>query len=117
MSTISSSDIHKIHDQLEYHKTQPGALLPILHEAQEELIYLPPEVVPMIATTLNQSNTEIHGVINFHHHFLDHKPGLNKIQYAASICRVASCQAMSYSGSEQGIKQRLDVDYHQTTKM
>ena len=90
MSTISGTDIHKIHDQLEYHKTQPGALLPILNEAQEELIYLSPEIVPMIATTLNQSNTEIHGVISFYHHFLDHKPGLNKVQYTASICRVLS---------------------------
>jgi formate dehydrogenase subunit gamma len=83
MSTISSSDIHKIYDQLEYHKTQPGALLTILHEVQKDLSYLPPEVVPMIAAILNQSNNEIHGVINFHHHFLDHKPGLNKIQYTA----------------------------------
>jgi NADH:ubiquinone oxidoreductase subunit E len=85
MSTISGTDIHKIHDQLEYHKTQPGALLPILHEVQEELSYLPTEAVPIIAATLNQSDTEIHRVINFYHHFLDHKLRLNNIP-----CRVLS---------------------------
>jgi formate dehydrogenase subunit gamma len=112
MSSISTTDIHKIHDLLEYHKTQPGALLPILHGVQEELGYVPPEVVPMIAATLNQSNAEIHGVISFYHHFLAQKPGLNKI----SICRAESCQAMGSAGLEQGIKQRLDIDYHQTTQ-
>jgi len=112
MSSISTTDIHKIYDLLEYHKTQPGALLPILHGVQEELGYVPPDVVPMIAATLNQSNAEIHGVISFYHHFLAHKPGHNKI----SICRAESCQAMGSAGLEQSIKQRLDIDYHQTTQ-
>jgi formate dehydrogenase subunit gamma len=112
MSSISTADIHKIHDLLEHHKTQPGALLPILHGVQEQLGYVPPEVVPMIAVTLNQSNAEIHGVISFYHHFLTHKPGLNKI----SLCRGESCQAMGSTGLEKDIKQRLDIDYHQTTK-
>lgn len=112
MSSISTADIQKIRDLLEQHKTQPGALLPILHGVQEQLGYVPGEVVPMIATTLNQSNAEIHGVISFYHHFLSHKPGLNKI----SICRGESCQAMGSAGLEKVIKQRLDIDYQQTTK-
>jgi formate dehydrogenase subunit gamma len=112
MSSISTADLNKIHDLLEHHKIRPGALLPILHSIQEQLGYVPPEVVPMIAATLNQSNAEIHGVISFYHHFLTHTPGLNKI----SICRAESCQAMGSTGLEKDIKQRLDIDYQQTTK-
>jgi formate dehydrogenase subunit gamma len=112
MSTISTADIHKIHDILEQHKTRPGALLPILHGIQDQLGYVPPEVVPMIAASLNQSKAEIHGVISFYHHFLTHPPGLNKI----SICRAESCQAMGSTGLEKDIKRRLGIDYHQTTK-
>jgi formate dehydrogenase subunit gamma len=66
-----------------------------------QLDYLPPEVVPMIAATRNQSNAQIHGVISFYHHFLTHKPGLNKI----SICRAESCQAMCSAGLEKDIKE------------
>ncbi|PKG98879.1 formate dehydrogenase subunit gamma [Paraglaciecola sp. MB-3u-78] len=112
MSAISTADIHTINNLLEQHKTLPGALLPILHSIQDQLGYVPPEVVPMIASTLNQSSAEIHGVISFYHHFLTHKPGQNKI----SICLAESCQALGSTGLEKDIKQRLNIDYHQTTK-
>jgi NADH:ubiquinone oxidoreductase subunit E len=68
-----------------------------------QLDYVPPEVVPIITATLNQSNTQIHGIISFYHHFLTHKPELNKI----SICRAESCQAMCSAGWEKDSKQRL----------
>jgi len=112
MSSINTADMHQIHELLEQHKTRPGAVLPILHGVQDQLGYVPPEVVPLIAATLNQSSAEIHGVISFYHHFLSHKPGLHKI----SICRAESCQAMGSAGLEKDIKQRLNIDYHQSTK-
>ncbi|MDE2121540.1 MAG: NAD(P)H-dependent oxidoreductase subunit E, partial [Betaproteobacteria bacterium] len=42
---------------------RPGPLLPILHEIQETLGYIPGEVVPQIARGLNLSRAEVHGVI------------------------------------------------------
>lgn len=112
MSSTSTAAIHQINTLLEQYKTQPGALLPILHGIQDQLGYIPPDVVPIIAATLNQSSAEIHGVISFYHHFLSQKPGQNMI----SICRAESCQAMGSSLLEKDIKQHLNIDYHQTSK-
>ena len=47
----------------------PGALLPILHALQEEFGYVDKAAVPLIASALNISHAEVHGVISFYHDF------------------------------------------------
>lgn len=69
---------------------QPGPLLPILHEIQEAVGYIPGEVVPQIARGLNLSRAEVHGVISYYHHFRTEAPARHVIQ----VCRAESCQAM-----------------------
>jgi formate dehydrogenase subunit gamma len=93
-------------------KEQPGALLPILHNIQSLFGYVPEEAVPLIASTLNLSRADVHGVISFYHHFRQTKPGTHVIQ----VCRAESCQAMGSVALERHIKNILDIDYHQTTK-
>lgn len=69
---------------------EPGALLPILHEVQDALGFIPPSVVPQIAQALNLSRAEVHGVISYYHHFRS-KPAA---RHVVRICRAESCQAM-----------------------
>ena len=90
---------------------KPGALLPILHDIQDTLGYIPPSAVPQIATALNQSNAEIHGVISFYHQFRTHPVGKHNVE----ICRAEACQAMGSRSLEAHAKRALGVDYHQTT--
>lgn len=90
---------------------KPGALLPILHDVQETLGYIPPSAVPQIAESLNQSNAEIHGVISFYHQFRTHPVGKHNVE----ICRAEACQAMGSRALEAHAKRSLGVDYHQTT--
>jgi formate dehydrogenase subunit gamma len=66
------------------------ALLPVLHAIQDALGYVPQESVPLIATALNLSRAEIHGVISFYHHFRREKPGRHVVQ----LCRAEACQAV-----------------------
>jgi hypothetical protein len=65
---------------LDTHRDQPGALLPVLHEVQEALGFIPPETVPEIAAALNLSRAEVHGVISYYHHFRQESPGRNVIR-------------------------------------
>ena len=73
MNSMTAVDIDKVSDILQKHKSMPGAMLPILHAIQDQFGFVPEAVVPMIATTLNQSRAEVHGVISFYHHFLTTK--------------------------------------------
>ncbi|MDD5059005.1 MAG: NAD(P)H-dependent oxidoreductase subunit E [Sideroxydans sp.] len=75
------------------HRQQPGALLPILHDIQHELGYVPEEAVPLIARELNLSRAEVHGVITFYQHFRQTPPGKHLVR----VCCAEACQA---NGSE-----------------
>lgn len=77
-------------DALARHRNEPGALLPILHEIQDAVGFIPSESVPRIAEGLNLSRAEVHGVVTYYHHFRSEAPG----QHVVQVCRAEACQAM-----------------------
>ena len=89
----------------------PGALLPLLHQVQDALGYVPAAAVPLIADALNLTRADVHGVLSFYHHFRSRPPGRHVLQ----ICRAESCQAMGAVALEALARQRLGIDYHETT--
>ena len=101
----------QIDDIVSRHKDQPGALLPILHALQDHFGYVPPDSVPVIASELNLSRAEVHGVISFYHYFRETPPGKRTIY----VCRAESCQAMGSDALEAHVQQRLGIDYHENT--
>ncbi len=90
----------------------PGGLLPILHKIQDQLGYVPEESVPVIARSLNLSRAEVHGVISFYHHFRRSPPGKRTL----FVCRSEACQAVGGQALINHAKQRLGVDWHETTE-
>ncbi|MFA5982871.1 MAG: formate dehydrogenase subunit gamma [Methylococcaceae bacterium] len=92
-------------------KHKPGALLPILHGIQDAMGYIPSSCIPEIASALNLSRAEIHGVISFYHYFRDTPPGKNTIH----LCRAESCQAMGSKHLEAHVKNKLGINFHETT--
>jgi formate dehydrogenase subunit gamma len=100
--------VQSIIDEL---KSKPGALLPILHAIQNHFSYIPPEAIALIAPELHITETEIHGVISFYHHFRTHEPG----RHVVEICRAEACQAQGGRTLEAHAKASLDIDYHQTS--
>ena len=93
-------------------KDLPGALLPVLHGIQDALGYVPEVAVPLIAREMNLSRADVHGVISFYHYFRQQPAG----QHVIYLCRAESCQAMGAVTLEKHIKQRLGVDFHETTQ-
>lgn len=96
---------------LEQLSSLEGALLPILHQVQDEFGYLPAEAVPLIASALNLSRAEVHGVISFYHEFRSEPCGRHLVQ----LCRAEACQAMGARNLEAHAKQRLGIDFGETT--
>ena len=68
----------------------PGALLPLLHDIQDALGYVPPQAVAQIAQALNLSRAEVHGVITFYHHFRTEPVGRHVVQ----VCKAEASQSM-----------------------
>lgn len=111
MTTLSAEQTHAIAETLETHAQEPGALLPVLHAIQARLGWIPATALPLIATALNLSRAEVHGVLSFYPHFRTEPPGRHVLQ----ICRAESCQAMGGVALEAQARARLGVDWHQTS--
>ena len=87
---MSSTEASVAQAVLARHAGEAGALLPILHEVQDALGYIPRELVPQIAEGLNLSRAEVHGVVTYYHHFRSEPAGRHVVQ----VCRAESCQSM-----------------------
>lgn len=90
---------------------RPGPLLPILHTLQEVLGCIPESAVPLIASALRLSRAEVHGVISFYPDFRTTPAG----RHVLRVCRAESCQAMGGATVEAAARDRLGIDWHQTT--
>ena len=108
-STVSLREIVK--SAVESHRDRVGPLLPVLHSVQEKLGYVPQEAVPMIAGAMNLSRAEIHGVMSFYHDFRSEPAG----RHIVHLCRAEACQAMGARGLEQHARDRLGIEFGQTT--
>ncbi len=108
---LSESITEVVATAIASNKHRPGALLPILHGIQDRIGHIPPDAVPVIASELNLSRAEVHGVITFYHYFRQTPPGRHTLQ----ICQAESCQAMGSEALTAHAKKLLSVDFHETT--
>ena len=69
------------------HLGTPGALMPILQEAQEIYGYLPVEVQKMIAVKMGISLEEVYGVSTFYSQFVLNPKG----EIAIAVCMGTAC--------------------------
>ncbi len=92
-------------------KGEPGPLLLVLHAVQDALGYIPAAAIPKIATGLNLSRAEVHGVVTFYHYFRSHPPGRTLVE----ICRAEACQSVGAEQLVEHAKKRLGIDFHGVT--
>jgi formate dehydrogenase subunit gamma len=93
------------------HKSRPGPLIEVLHGVQASLGFVPPAAVAEIALGLNLSRAEVHGVVTFYHFFRDHPVG----RHVLRLCQAESCQAMGAAALAAHAKERLGIDFHETS--
>src|SRR3569833_2118883 len=74
---------------LEANRGQEGSLLPILHDIQHRVGWVPPEATPLIAESLNLSRADVHGVVSFYHDFR-HEPAGHTV---VKLCQAEACQS------------------------
>ena len=69
------------------HKSDKGALMPILQKAQDIYGYLPVEVQKIIATEMDISMEKVYGVVTFYSQFSLYPKG----EYTISVCLGTAC--------------------------
>ena len=111
MSSSTGSPAAVIALAVQKYAAIPGGLLPLLHDVQASLGFVPKEAVADIARGMGLSRAEVHGVISFYHDFHDQPRGAKTIH----LCRAEACQAMGSRQLEKHVKSRLGIDFGGTT--
>ena len=110
MDELSAEHFQVVEAALAHHAGVAGSLLPILQELQQAIGHIPAAAVPLLATALNLSRAEIHGVISFYHDLRSEAPGRHHIQ----LCRAEACQAVGARSLETHALARLGVAFGET---
>jgi len=108
-SAVSLREV--VEGAIERHRGKVGALMPVLHSIQELFGFIPKDAVPMVASALNLSRAEIHGVMSFYHDFRSEPAG----EYTVQVCRAEACQAMGARELEAHARKRLGIGFGETT--
>ncbi|MBC8590982.1 complex I 24 kDa subunit family protein [Wansuia hejianensis] len=104
-------EIQKFEIFIEENKDKPGALMPVMQEAQEIFGYLPMEILQLISRRLNIPLSEIYGVATFYSQFSFIPTGENKI----SICLGTACYVKGAEGILEEIENQLGIKRGGTT--
>ena len=93
------------------HKGMPGALMPVLQQAQEIYGYLPIEVQRMIALKMGVSIEEVYGVSTFYSQFVLNPKG----EIAIAVCLGTACYVKGSGEILDKITQILGLPAGSTT--
>ena len=96
---------------IEEHKGQDGALIPVLHEAQNIYGYLPIEVQEKISDGLDVPMSEIYGVVTFYTQFTTEPKG----KYNIAVCLGTACYVKGSGTILDKIKEKLGIDVGECT--
>ncbi len=102
----------KLAEIITKYKETRGALIPVLHEAQEVYGYLPEAVLKKISDGLNVPLAEIYGVVTFYTQFSLNPKGRFKI----NICMGTACYVKGSGDILEKFKEKLGIDVGQCTE-
>lgn len=96
---------------LDAHHGERGALLPVLHDIQDALGFVPAEHLDAIAAALGLSRAEVQGVVSFYHDVRTTPPGRHRVR----LCRAEACRSLGSEALERELLARLGLTGPGTT--
>lgn len=108
---LDAEKVKELQRVIEEHKDQEGALIPVLHIAQELFGYLPEKVQQMIADRLGHSLAEVYGVATFYSRFTLEPKGKYNIQ----ICLGTACYVKGADKVLEKLENVLGIKAGETT--
>lgn len=71
-------------------EARPEMLVQILHGFVDRFGWISEDAIRQVATELNLSRADVHGVVSYYHDFRTEPPGRNIVK----VCEAEACQAM-----------------------
>lgn len=102
----------KLQQVINKYKDTRGALIPVLHEAQEIYGYLPLDVQKAVSEGLNIPLSEIYGVVTFYTQFSLEPKG----EYNIQLCLGTACYVKGAGKVLDKLKEKLGIDVGNCTE-
>lgn len=102
----------KINEIIAGHRNAPGAVIPVLRMCQDEVGYLPPELIDYIGEGLNIPKSDVFGVATFYSLFALTPQGRHKIR----ACLGTACYVKGIKEVMHRIGSRFGIHHGETTE-
>jgi NADH:ubiquinone oxidoreductase subunit E len=108
---VSQATLKKIDTIIGNYREQRWGLIPLLHDVQQAVGYIPPEAIPRIASGLGLFPSQVQGVISFYTQFYTEPRGRNIVR----VCRGTACHVRGGKTILKLVKQALGLEEGETS--
>lgn len=91
---------------------RPEMLVQILHLFTEKFSWISEDAIRHLASELNLSRADVHGVVSYYHDFRTAPPGKHIIK----VCEAEACQAMGSRALSAHAEESLGVAMHASSE-
>lgn len=109
--SVTTVELKRIDKIIARFREQKWALIPLLHEIQGEIGYIPPEAIPRVARGLGLFPSQVQGVLTFYTQFYTTPRGKNIVR----VCRGTACHVRGGKTILKLVRQHLGIEEGETT--
>ena len=109
---LTEEKISKLKTQIAEHLKKPGALMPILHDAQEIFGCVPLEVQKIVHEETGIPISKINGVVTFYSHFSIEPKG----KHIIAVCMGTACYVRGAQNVLDAFEEALGIKAGQTSE-
>lgn len=108
---VTKAELKRIDRIISNYQGDKWGLIPLLQEIQQVVGYIPPEVIPRIASGMGLFPSQVQGVISFYSQLYTAPRGKNIVR----VCRGTACHVRGGKTILKLVKQHLNIDENETT--
>ena len=109
---LKEAEYERIMQIIKEYKGLPGAIIPILHEVQKHMGYLPTAAQHLIAGELQMPVVDVNGIVSFYTLFSEKQKG----KYVIGICKGTACYVKGTERLIDKLVSILGIEPGDTTK-
>jgi len=95
---------------IEQFDSRPEMLVQILHAFLDRFGWITDEAIRQLASELNLSRADVHGVVSYYHDFRTSPPG----KHIVKICEAEACQSMGSRELSEHAQESLGLGMHES---
>ena len=111
VKTAPEAELAQISEIVAGYRQQKWALIPLVQKIQNEIGYIPPQSIPIIARTLGLFPSQVQGVISFYEQLYTEPRGKKIVR----VCRGTAGHVRGGKTILKLVKQHLGIEEGQTT--